>query len=182
MDFFRNFFESNDIVFIVSQIIGISGAAFLLLSYQQSTHRKIVTTQIFSGLLFSVQYFMIGAYTGMAANLVGMTRSIVFSFRGKSKIADSVVCPIVFAALSVAVGIITYVDLSSLLPMAAMAIATFVLWIPKAQKLRALTLPTSFMWLVYNIICRSYSGILTEVFGELSVIIGLFRFREKRQD
>ena len=36
------------------------------------------------------------------------------------------------------------------------------------------------MWLIYNIICRSYSGTATEICCEISIIIGLIRFRNKR--
>ena len=64
--------------------------------------------------------------------------------------------------------------------MSAMIISSFVIWNPKTQQLRALTLPTSAMWLIYNIICGSVSGILTEIFCEASIIIGLIRFRSKK--
>lgn len=180
MDFITAFFTEKDTTFIVSQCIGIVAAALLLLSYQQNTHRKIITMQIFSGLLFSVQYLMIGAYEGMVGNLVGLVRGIAFSFRGRSKFTDSIVCPIIFAFLAAAGGLVTYTSPVSLLPMAAMAISTFVLWNPKTQQLRALTFPTSLMWLVYNIICQSYSGAITEILSEVSIIIGLIRFRNKK--
>ena len=65
------------------------------------------------------------------------------------------------------------------LPMAAMMISSFVMWNPKTQQLRALTVPTSLMWLIYNIINNSYSGTATEIFNLLSIAIGLFRFRKK---
>lgn len=170
---------SNNTVFIISQTIGFIAAAFLLFSYQQRTHRRIVAMQACSGFLFAVQYLLLGAYAGMIGNIVGFVRSIAYSFRGKSKLVDSIACPIVFAILAGCGGLLTYESPVSLLPMAAMMISSFVIWSPKTQKLRALTFPTSAMWLVYNIICSSYSGIVTEVLSEISIIIGLFRFRKK---
>ncbi len=181
MDFIKDYFSKNDITFIVSQLIGAVAATLLLLSFQQKTHKRIVVMQIFSGLLFSVQYLMIGAYEGMVGNIVGLTRGIAYSFRGKSKLVDSIACPIVFAVLAGLGGLVTYSSPASLLPMAAMMISSFVLWNPKTQQLRALTLPTSAMWLIYNIICHSYSGIITEVLSIISIFIGLFRFRKKKQ-
>ncbi len=182
MDFITDYFSGKDTIFIISQVIGIIAAALLLLSYQQKTHKGIVTMQIFSGLLFSVQYFMIGAYEGLAGNIVGMLRGCAFYFRGKSKLADSIICPTFFAVLGALAGAVTYTSPASLLPMAAIIISSFVLWNTKTQQLRILTFPTSFMWLIYNIICSSYSGIITEVLNEISIAIGLFRFRNKKEN
>lgn len=180
MNFIKNYFSEKDATFIVSQCIGFLAAAILLLSFQQKTHKKIVIMQACSGFLFAVQYFMLGAYEGMIGNLVGMTRSIAFSFRGKSKLVDSIVCPIIFSLLACTGGLLTYTSPASLLPMAAMMISSFVMWNPHTQQLRALTMPTSLMWLIYNVICNSYSGVVTEVFNLISIIIGLIRFRKKK--
>lgn len=181
MNFFEALFQSKDTTFIISQLIGFTAAALLLFSFQQRTHRRIVAMQFCSGLLFALQYFMLGAYEGMVGNIVGFSRSIAYCFRGKSKFADSIACPIVFAVLAGIGGAITYSGPVSLLPMAAMMISSFVMWNPKTQELRALTLPTSVMWLIYNIICGSYSGTITEILSEISIIIGLIRFRNRKK-
>ncbi|MBQ2847569.1 MAG: YgjV family protein [Clostridia bacterium] len=180
MDFITNYFSGKDAKFIISQFIGFLAAAILLLSFQQKTHKRIVIMQACSGLLFAIQYFMLGAFEGMIGNVVGMARSISFSFRGKSKFVDSIACPIIFAVLAGAGGLLTYTSPASLLPMAAMIISSFVMWNPHTQQLRALTMPTSLMWLIYNILCSSYSGIVTEVFNQISIIIGLIRFRKNK--
>ncbi len=180
MNFITNYFANKDITFIISQTIGFAAAALLLLSYQQRTHRRIVAMQFCSGFLFATQYFLLGAYEGMVGNIVGFSRCIAYYFRGKSKFADSIACPIIFAVLAAAGGALTYESPVSLLPMAAMIISSFVIWNPRTQQLRALTLPTSFMWLIYNIICGSVSGAITEILCEISIIIGLIRFRKNK--
>lgn len=180
MEIITNYFSGKDTKFIISQLIGFLAAAILLLSFQQKTHKRIVVMQACSGLLFAIQYLMLGAYEGMIGNLVGCARSVSFSFRGKSKFVDSIACPIIFAILAGAGGLMTYSSPASLLPMAAMMISSFVMWNPHTQQLRALTMPTSLMWLIYNVICSSYSGIITEVFNQISIIIGLIRFRKRK--
>ncbi len=181
MEFIKNYFSGKDEIFIISQCIGLVAAAFLLFSFQQRTHKKILVMQVISGMLFAIQYFMIGAYEGMICNVVGFVRCIAFSFRGKSKFVDSIFCPVLFAVISLAIGIFTYTSPASLLPIFAIAISTFVMWNPHTQQLRALTIPTSLMWLVYNVICSSYSGVITEIFNQISIYIGLFRFRSKKK-
>lgn len=174
-------FENTDAQFITSQIISAIATILLLLSFQQKTHKRIVLMQAVSGLLFGIQYMMLGAYEGMICNYIGAIRSVVYSFRNKSKIVDSIFCPIVFAIIFVISGIVTYQNIFSLLPIVAMFIASFVLWSPKTQQLRALTLPTSAMWLVYNAVSHSYVAVLTEVLNLISIIIGLIRFRNKKE-
>lgn len=180
MDFIASFFDGKDITFIISQCIGFIAAALLLFSFQQRTHKRIVAMQFCSGILFAVQYLMLGAYEGMIGNIVGFTRSLAYCFRGKNKFVDSIACPIVFSVFAAIGGILTYTSPASLLPMAAMIISSFVMWNPHTQQLRALTMPTSLMWLIYNVICNSYSGLATEVFNQISIIIGLIRFRNKK--
>lgn len=182
MDFLTNYFSGKDTTFIISQLVGFVAAALLLLSFQQRTHRRIVVMQACSGFLFAVQYFMLGAYEGMTGNIVGFVRSIAYSFRGRSKAVDHIACPVFFSILAGLGGLITYTSPASLLPMAAMMISSFVIWSPKTQQLRALTMPTSAMWLIYNIICSSYSGIVTEILNLISIVIGLIRFRKKSEN
>lgn len=181
MDYLKNIYEEKGIIYIISQIIGFVAAALLLLSYQQPTHKRIVTVQACAGFLFAIQYLLLGEYAGAVGNVVSFIRCITYYFRGRSKFADSIACPIIFSLLAGAGGILTYTGQISLLPMAAMMISSFVIWSPKTQKLRALTMPTSIMWLIYNISCGSISGTITEILSELSIIIGLFRFRKKKK-
>lgn len=178
---FTDFFENKDTMFIISQLISAIATLLLLFSFQQKTHKKIVLMQAASGVLFGIQYMLLGAYEGMICNYIGAVRSIAYSFRGKSKIVDSIFCPIVFAIVFVISGIITYKNIFSLLPIVAMFIASFVLWSPKTQQLRALTMPTSAMWLVYNAVSHSYVAVLTEVLNLISIIIALIRFRSTKE-
>ena len=83
MDFLSEFVAKNSPKIIVSQLIGFVASGLLLFSFQQRTHKRIVAMQAFSGFLFAVQYYMLGAYEGMAGNIVGMTRAVAYYFRGR---------------------------------------------------------------------------------------------------
>ncbi len=177
METINNFInEQGGFTYLFSQFLSIVATVLLLLSYQQKTHRRIVIMQAFSGLLFGTQYLMIGAYEGMMCNYIGMIRSISYSFRGKNKFADSVICPAIFASAFIVSGFFTYESPLSLLPTVAMVISSFVMWIPKTQELRVLSLPTCAMWLIYNIYSNAAIAVLTEVFNIVSIVIALIRF------
>lgn len=182
METIKAFINEKGAVYLVSQTISVIATFFLLISYQQRTHKRIVCMQAIAGLLFGTQYLMLSAYEGMICNYIGMVRGIAYSFRTKSKLIDSPVCPCVFALMFAISGIFTYTSLFSLLPTVAMMISSFVLWNIKAQQLRALTLPTSIMWLIYNASCGSIVAVGTEFLSEISIFIGLFRFRKKKEN
>lgn len=181
MDYIKNIISEYGTMYLVSQCISIVAAILLLLSFQQRTHKRIILMQAVSGLLFGTQYLMLKAYEGAVCNYIGMIRCLVYSRRTQSKIVDSKLCPTVFAIAFGVVSIITYKNPLSLLPTVAMMISSFVLWSPKTQQLRALTFPTSVMWLIYNFASKSYVAFLTEAFCEVSIIIGLIRFRDKKK-
>lgn len=180
MNVIKDLIAEKGIVYLISQIISIIATFFLLISYQQRTHKRIVGMQAIAGLLFGTQYLMISQYAGMMCNYLGMVRGVCYSFRTKSKIIDSPAFPFVFAALFAISGIFTYTSPLSLLPTVAMMISSFVQWNIKAQQLRALTLPTSIMWLIYNASCGAVVAVGTELLSEVSIFIGLFRFRRKK--
>ncbi len=181
MNKLQTLIDEKGIIYLVSQIISIIASVLLLLSFQMKKHRTILLMQSAAALLFGVQYTMIGAYEGAVCNFIGMVRAFVYSFRGRAKAVDHICCPIFFALAFVASGVFTYSSPFSLLPIFAMVISSFVLWNPKTQQLRALTLPTSVMWLIYNVSCGSLVASITEASAEVSILIGLFRFRKRKE-
>ena len=70
---------------IATQIVGIFAMAFNIWSYQQKQQRFIIALQLVGSLLFTVHFFMLGAYMGGLLNAVGMIRAIVFLYKDKLK-------------------------------------------------------------------------------------------------
>ena len=181
MERINTLISEKGVIYLISQIVSIIATLFLLFSYQMKKHRSIVLMQSMASLLFGLQYLMIGLYGGALCNFVGMIRSYTYSYRTKSKYVDHIMCPIIFSIAFAAVGYFTYETVMSLLPICAMIISSFVTWNPRTQQLRALTLPTSAMWLVYNFVGGSVVAVGAEIMSEISIVIGLIRFRKKKQ-
>ena len=181
MERINTLISEKGVIYLISQIVSIIATLFLLFSYQMKKHRSIVLMHSMASLLFGLQYLMIGLYGGALCNFVGMIRSYTYSYRTKSKFVDNIMCPIIFSIAFAAVGYFTFETMLSLLPICAMIISSFVTWNPKTQQLRALTLPTSAMWLVYNFVGGSVVAVGAEIMSEISIIIGLIRFRKRKQ-
>lgn len=164
----------------IGQVIGFIAMAIIVVSYQQKTHKNILIFQMASGLLFTVHYILLGAYTGAIMNLLGAFRSLVYANRSK-KWASSVIWPILFSIAFLISGILTWDNVFSIFPLIAMLMSSVVLWIEQPKINRMLSLPTSTCWLIYNIKTVSIAGIVTEIFVLTSIIIGIFRLDIKKK-
>ncbi len=164
----------------IGQIIGFVAMGIIVFSYQQKSHKNILTFQMVSGLLFTIHYFLIGAYTGCISNLIGAGRSAIYANRGKNAFTSFKLWPVIFSVVFIASGIPTWLNLFSAFPMIAMVVSSVVLWIDSPKINRALSIPTSACWLIYNIATLSYAGIATEIFVLSSIIIGMIRLDRKQ--
>ena len=63
---------------LIAQAIGIVAMAFNIFSYQQNTRGGAITCQLFGGLLFAVNFFMLGATVGGVLNVLAVIRAIVY--------------------------------------------------------------------------------------------------------
>jgi len=167
---------------IIGQIIGFVAMAIIVFSYQQKSHKNILTFQMVSGLLFTVHFLLIGAYTGCVSNLIGALRSLIYANRGKNKFTDFKLWPVIFSVIFTISGILTWADIYSVFPIVAMVMSSVVLWIDSPKINRAFSIPTSACWLVYNIPNSSISGVATEIFVLSSIVIGMLRLDRKKRE
>lgn len=159
---------------IAAQAVGLVALVFAMISYQMKTQKGIVLIQIVSCSFFAIHFLMLGAYTGALMNLIAAVRSVVFANKdkkwGKSNwwiVFFSLVC-------IVAVGF-TWEGPLSLMPMAGMVLTSIAWGIEKASLVRLISLPSSPLWIIYNVICGSTAGVVTEVFVMISIITAMIR-------
>ena len=62
----------------IAQIIGIFAAALNIYSFQCKSKRGIIAFQLFGGMLFTINFFMIGAITGAIMNALAIIRALLF--------------------------------------------------------------------------------------------------------
>ena len=164
---------------ICVQFIGFIGAAFGFIAYQNNNHKKIMLFKTASELTFALQFVLLRAYTGVAMNLIGCARNLVFADRvkkGKSTAAGIAV----FSLMMAAAGALTWVGPVSLLAILGKIASTLAYGMKRPKLVRLLTLPSSALWIVYDAICLSAAGVLTEIFTVASITIAEIRFRKKR--
>ncbi|NLX94079.1 MAG: YgjV family protein [Clostridiales bacterium] len=176
MNFTREFSMGIGAKELLAQIIGFVAMTLIVLSFQQKTRKGILMMQLIAEAFWVLHFGLIGAYTGMALNILGVVRCYVYANRETKKWANSETIPYIFFTLSIITGILSWTNAYSLLPMAAVCITSFVLWSKKAHIIRYFSYPGCICWLIFNIASGSYAGIVTELFNISSVTVGIIRF------
>ena len=164
---------------IIAEVIGLFGIAAPIISYQCKVRKHILLWQLFSTTCWMAHFAVLGALSGAALNLVGALRCIVFAGRGEDtkagKIADWIGWIPVFLVMSAAATALTWGGWTSLLPFIGMILTTFATRASSAAMVRLISLPNDPLWLAYNAISGSMTGVITEVCIIISIIVGMIR-------
>ncbi len=161
---------------LTAQIVGMVALLINVLSYQFNERKKILTMQFFSGAFFTLHYFLLGAYAGAVTNLLSVLRALCFFYRGRYKWASHPACPVIFVALSLISTIFTYQSLLSIVPTIAFTFNSVALWSDRPRTTRIFTIPNNSLFLIYNIANTSYSGIISDTFVLVSLLVAFVRF------
>ena len=177
---------------IITQIIGIFAMTFNILSYQQKTQRRILAWQLIASALFTINFFMLGAYVGAMLNAVGIIRSIVFLYKNKLH-TDHPLWLAGFALVYILSYVLTFTvfgkeftpanAILEILPVIGMTLTTFGFRYKEAKTSRLIGFVNSPLWLIYNLlVSRSIGAICCDSFSLLSVIVGYFRLDKKKKE
>lgn len=161
--------------FIIVQAIGLLGSVLSILSLQNDNRKQILATQIFCCILWTVHYGLLGAYTAVLTNIIGLGRGIVFYNNTKSW-AKNKFWMYLFILLFALSAVVTWNGFYCILPCISMTLTTIALWSHNMKKTRFLFLLNSPPLLAYNLITKSYSCALIEAVAFVSFIIAIWRF------
>lgn len=166
----------------IAQAIGFVGFFASIISFQSSDAKKLYLIQMLMKAAFAVHFFMLGGFAGAFLNVIGIINCILYYIKcGDEKFLQKYKPVYWFMALYLAMGIITVLltqRIIELLPTIASLAVALMFNSGNVQRIRCYQICIiSPCWMVYNVLMSSYSGIATEMFNIVSVLIGLYRFR-----
>ena len=167
---------------IIAQTLGIFGMLCAMLSYQCKTNRNYFIWQGMSGVFFSAQFIMIGAYAGLVFNAYNIVRAVIYqSKKSKSVYAVILLETLVVAATLTAIFVLGEAWWLVTFTFIAQATGTFAMWTRNGRTIRISQLAVvSPFWLLYDALIQtpSIGGILCEVFNMASVVVSFVRFKK----
>ena len=155
-----------DPIYVIGQIIGVVAVLLTFVSYQVKSQKLLLLLQTASTALFCVHYFMIGAPSGLALNILCIVRNIIYFFR-HTKFFSLDLWPILLSSLMPILGGLSWEGYHSLFIIVALVVNTLFLASPDPQIIRISVVFTCSLILVYNCFSLSIGGMINE-----SVAIG----------
>lgn len=158
------------------QAIGFLGVALFIISYQIRSNRALFLCQLMGCIVFCVQFFLMGAYTGAISLIVNIARNLLLIKSNDWKWAKSQVTLAAIILLLLVMTICTWAGLISILPFVSVAVTSIGYWTQNAQKIRLSQLFGSPCTLLYDILVHTWGGAVCEAITILSIIISIVRF------
>ena len=160
---------------ILIRIFGIGGLILCIIPFQFKKHKNIVLCKMVSELMFAVQYFLMGAYTGALVDLVSGARNFLFyKFVEKKKSTTPLI--ILFSLFVVFLVVMSWDGLVSLLPMAAKVLTTVSYGMKKERLLRFITLPSCLCWITYNVTVGAWEAAIGDGLALISILIAIYNY------
>ena len=161
---------------LIIQGVGMVGLVFAIISFQNNKRNLILVFLGLAQMCFIAHFALLAVWTAASMNVVGAMRTFFFIFRGRKKWMDSDFVMYTFICLFLVAGILSWQNWLSLLPVMAMTIETIGVWQKDPRKIRFIVIVPRPIWITFNIIHRSYAGVLTELFVITSLITAIIRF------
>lgn len=160
------------------QAVGIVGMAFLFCSYQQKERKNLILCKLGADVVWIIHYCLLGAVGGAIPNFVGIFRELVFVNRGK-KWANSPLWPALFIVFNWVLALLNRKSALMLLPICASTFVTVSLWVKKPMITRAITVPVSVCFIIYDVCVGSWAGIINESVVIISAVSSMIRIDAK---
>ena len=141
---------------LVIQLVGFFGWIIMISSYYRKEVNQVLLFHMIATMLFSIHYYLLGAYSGLFICLVEVVRDFLYYKTDK----DNYIFAISLALCSIS-GLICIKNVVDYLPIIASLIDGYTL--SKKKKVVVIGAIVSYsMWIVYNFFVGSIAGIFTD--------------------
>lgn len=169
-----------DYIEIIAQCFGILGLMLAALSYQEKNNKRYFIEQGLTGLMFFVNFVLIGAVSAALFNITNLLRGVIL-VKKKRKLCELIFLEILYTACFVfSVCLIInkpFQIFLSALTYLSIVVMSVVMWKGDGKNIRYCQLfISSPAWIIHNIFNFSLGGILCEVFMMTSVVVSFIRF------
>lgn len=162
---------------LFATILGLAAVALFIFSYQLKTRRSIILCNAASRVLYVAQYLLLGAFEGALLDVVAFFVSLLCCGRNKGFIKKHFVFTVVLAnAAIIGIGMLSYKNIFSLLPILGVVFETLALWLKKERSIRITSLLGAPFWLIYNLLNMAYGSAIGNVITLVSISIAIVRY------
>lgn len=161
----------------IAFIVGITAVTIYLLGYQQKIRKRIILFNATSRVLYILQYILLGAFEGAVLDTAGIISSVLAGKKDLPIIKKHFKLFVIGVNLMIVLlGLTTYKNIYSLLPIGGVLLHTSAFWITDEKRIRQVSLLGCPFWLVYDIISGAYGSAIGDALSIFSLLIAMVRY------
>lgn len=171
---------------VIGNVLGITAVVLYILSYQMKNRLAIILCNAASRVLYVAQYLLLGALEGALLDVVAFFVSLLCCLRYSKFIKSHLILTVVLTNVGIiGIGMLTYKDIFSLLPIFGVVFETLAFWLKKERNIRIVSLVGAPLWLVYNLMNMAYGSAVGNLIAMVSITTAIVRYDilgEKQKD
>ena len=166
-------------MYIAGQIVGVFVTIMVIVIQQLKSRKQILWASVFVNMLGALNVLLLDGFgSGVTVNFVAIAQILVALWHEKKNTKEGLIEKIIFLALYVGVGVMSYTGPLDILAILAAVFYMVAMLQKKEQNIRLCLLANMTSWTIYHGILRS-TGIFAHLAGIVSAVIALYRYRPK---
>lgn len=166
--------------FFIAQIFGTFGIIFSVLSMQMKDKKNIMIMFIGLNISCALNFFFLGSITGCFINTFGAIETFInYKFDSKNKSIPIYIISI-YVIVNLILGFISYKNIIDLLPIINSLIFVTSVCAQKESIIRKIMFVNQSIWLIFDILTKSYTLTICSVLTLISIIISIIRYDIKK--
>ena len=165
-------------MYIAGQIVGILVTVTVIIIQQLKRRNQILWASVFVNMLGALNVMLLDGFgSGVTVNFVAILQILIALWHEKKNTEESVIEKIIFFALYVGVGVMSYTSPLDILAILAAVFYMVAMLQKNEQRIRLCLLANMTSWTIYHGILGS-TGIFAQLAGIVSAVIALYRYRK----
>lgn len=165
---------------LYAQLIGAAAMLTMTLSVQCRKKKHMMIVQSIAHMFYSFQYALLGGFSAAFMDIISVLRILLFYKYDKSKKKIPLILPTIVILVTVFVGILTYTNPLSLLPVFAAIIYTIGASFKDPKVYKFVFGTCAIGWLFYNLKFQAYVCVIGNIMEITSTAIALIRETKRK--
>ena len=168
-------------LFKVAQFFGVLVIIANVIAMQMKSKKKIIFCYFLVNLFSSIMFFLLKQYSGALICLFAIFQTVINNcFERKEKDIPKTIIA-VYVIISIILGGVTFKIYIDIMPIICSILFTILILQKKEANIRKLALINIIIWVVYDLLCKAYTGAISDIITLISTIIGIYRFDIKKK-
>lgn len=162
---------------LIIQLIGFAGMIVIISCFYCRRHKQVLLIKLIADVLWMLHYFLLGAFSGAATNLICCMRETVYMVEKNEK--RRYMWLVFFILLNWIGAFLTWKGIWNILPATVSTFGAYSFWQKNVKVTRKIGILNGVLMFIYDIFARSYIGMVSETLTIISAASALIYFAKQ---